>query len=143
MGNVAVNTSAAAETSETRQQASATNLPETDSLPPTATTREPDAGVKDEIDSSKTDVMGEDGARPVIFVKKGEGGVARSKRQRVRTAAREAVEENLLPRVEKLRQASNVVLDEAAYDPSLRFILIALVLFLIFLLILLASNILG
>ena len=142
MGNVAVNTSAAAETSET-QQASAANLPETDSLPPTATTSEPDAGVKDEIDSSRINVMGEDGARPVTFVKKGEGGVARSKRQRVRTAAREAVEENLLPRVEKLRQASNVVLDEAAYDPSLRFILIALALFLIFLLILLASNILG
>jgi hypothetical protein len=65
------------------------------------------------------------------------------KLHRMRKAAREAVEENLLPRVERLRQASTVVLDEAAYDPSLRFVLIAIVIFIIFLIILLASRILG
>lgn len=46
-----------------------------------------------------------------------------------------------LPRVEKLRQASIDMLDEAADDPSLRFVLISVTLFLCFLLILLASTI--
>jgi hypothetical protein len=56
-----------------------------------------------------------------------------SKRQRVKDAARGMVKENVRPRVEKLRQASSVMLEEAsAIDPSLRFILIALFLFIIF-----------
>jgi hypothetical protein len=49
----------------------------------------------------------------------------------VAAAARGAVEERLAPRVEKLRQASNVVWDEAQDDPNLRFILIAVFLFII------------
>jgi hypothetical protein len=54
-----------------------------------------------------------------------------------------SVGENLRPRVEKLREASTVVFDEAAEDPGLRFVIIAAVLFLIFLFILLFSYILG
>jgi hypothetical protein len=38
----------------------------------------------------------------------------------------------LMPRVEKMRQTSAVMLDEAAIDPSLRFVLIAIALFVIF-----------
>jgi hypothetical protein len=97
----------------------------------------------DEIDSPSGEVKGEERPRAVTFVDPGATDRTQRKRQRVRTAAREAVEENLLPRVERLRQASNVVLDEAAYDPSLRFVLIALALFLVFLALLLASSILG
>jgi hypothetical protein len=63
----------------------------------------------------------------------------RSKRQRMATAAREVVGEKLSPRVEKLRQASNVMLEEAAYDPSLRFVLVALALILLSLLLLLLN----
>lgn len=51
------------------------------------------------------------------------------------------VDNSSLPRVEKLRQASIDMLDEAADDPSLRFVLISVTLFLCFLLILLASTI--
>ncbi|MCA1565156.1 MAG: zinc-ribbon domain-containing protein [Acidobacteria bacterium] len=54
-----------------------------------------------------------------------------------------SVGENLRPRVEKLREASTVVLDEAADDPGTRFVIIAVVLFLLFLFILLFSYILG
>jgi cobalamin biosynthesis Mg chelatase CobN len=54
-----------------------------------------------------------------------------------------SVGENLRPRVEKLREASTVVFDEATDDPGLRFVIIAAVLFLIFLFILLFSYILG
>jgi uncharacterized membrane protein YvbJ len=42
--------------------------------------------------------------------------------------------------VEKLRQISTTVIDEAAYDPSLRFVLVAAVLFILFLVILILSE---
>jgi len=50
---------------------------------------------------------------------------------------------NLRPRVEKLREASTVVFDEATDDPGLRFVIVAIVLFLLFLFILIFSYILG
>jgi hypothetical protein len=46
-------------------------------------------------------------------------------------------------RVDKIRKASSVVLDQAAYDPSLRFVLVALAFFLLFLFLLLMSKVLG
>ena len=48
-----------------------------------------------------------------------------------------------LGRVGRIRKASSVVIDQAAYDPSLRFILVAAVLFLLFLVLLIMSKILG
>ena len=42
--------------------------------------------------------------------------------------------------VEKLRQISTTVIDEAAYDPSLRFVLVAAVLFILFIVILIVSE---
>lgn len=71
-----------------------------------------------------------------------DGGVI-SKRQRVRVAARDVVEEKLSPRVEKLRQASNVMLEEAAFDPSLRFVLVAIILLLLSLFLLLLNYLIG
>jgi hypothetical protein len=50
------------------------------------------------------------------------------------------MEDDLLHRVQKLRKMSNVVLDEASYDPSLRFVLVTAALFLVFLLILILSR---
>ena len=50
------------------------------------------------------------------------------------------VGENLRPRVEKLREASIVMLDEAPNDSGLRFILIGVALFLLFLLFLYVST---
>lgn len=45
--------------------------------------------------------------------------------------------------VEKIRKASSVVIDQAAYDPSLRFVLVGAVLFIVFLFLLLLSRVLG
>lgn len=56
-------------------------------------------------------------------------------------AAREAIEEDVLQGVGKLREISTVVLDEASYDPSLRFVLVAAVLFVLFLIILILSEV--
>lgn len=46
-------------------------------------------------------------------------------------------------RVEKLRKVSSVMIDQAAYDPSLRFLLVAAVLFLLFLVLLILSKVIG
>ena len=68
---------------------------------------------------------------------------APTRRHRVKVAARDAVEGKIAPRVEKLRQASTVMLDEAADDPGLRFVLVAAVLIIFSLVLLLLSQILG
>ena len=46
-------------------------------------------------------------------------------------------------RVEKLRQVSSVVIDQAAYDPSLRFLLVAAAFFILFLVLLILSKVIG
>jgi len=67
----------------------------------------------------------------------------RSRRQKVTAAAREKVEGKIAPRVEKLRHASGAMLEEASYDPSLRFVLVAIAIFLLSLLLLLLNHLLG
>ena|SRR5690349_9753151 len=52
-------------------------------------------------------------------------------------------DEGVRGRVEKLRKVSSVVIDQAAYDPSLRFLLVAAVLFLLFLVLLILSKVIG
>jgi hypothetical protein len=46
-------------------------------------------------------------------------------------------------RVEKIKHVSHVVIDQAAYDPSLRFILVAAVIFVVFLLVVILSKVIG
>lgn len=81
-------------------------------------------------------------------VRAGDGVAARSSEPRVGVRGRAAavgasVGESLKPRVERLREASSVVIDEAADDPGVRFLVIAVVLFLLFLLLWLLSFTLG
>ena len=58
-------------------------------------------------------------------------------------SAREMLADDVAPRVDKLRRMSSVVIEQAAYDPSLRFILVAAVLFILFLVILVLSKWIG
>jgi zinc-ribbon domain len=46
-------------------------------------------------------------------------------------------------RVEKIRHVSTVVIEEASYDPSLRFVLVALGLFVVFVVLLVLSKVMG
>jgi hypothetical protein len=46
-------------------------------------------------------------------------------------------------RVEHIRKVSSVVLDQAAYDPSLRFLLVAAAFFILFIVLLIASKVIG
>jgi uncharacterized OB-fold protein len=50
-------------------------------------------------------------------------------------------EDGVRGRLVKIREVSSVVLDQAAYDPSLRFLLVAAGLFLLFLLLLIISKV--
>lgn len=58
-------------------------------------------------------------------------------------AALHGVAENVRERVEKIRHVSSVVIDQAAYDPSLRFLLVAALLFLLFIVLVILSKVLG
>jgi predicted RNA-binding Zn-ribbon protein involved in translation (DUF1610 family) len=67
-------------------------------------------------------------------------GTMGAKIQRATTLARD-VEGDVIHRVQKVREISNVVLDEAGDDPSLRFVLVAAVLFLLFLVIVILNRV--
>jgi hypothetical protein len=51
--------------------------------------------------------------------------------------------EGVKARVEKLQKFSSIVIDQAAYDPSLRFLLVAAAFFLLFLVLLILSKVIG
>ncbi len=61
---------------------------------------------------------------------------------RASTAARGAIEHNV-KRVEKVQHVSAVMLEEASSDPSLRFVLVALGLFVVFVILLVLSKVMG
>jgi uncharacterized Zn finger protein (UPF0148 family) len=61
---------------------------------------------------------------------------------RASSVARGAIEDNV-KRVEKIHQVSSVMLEEAHYDPSLRFVLVALGLFVLFVILLVLSKVMG
>ncbi len=52
-------------------------------------------------------------------------------------------QEGVKARVEKLRQVSSVVIDQAAYDPSLRFLLVAAAFFILFIVLVILSKVIG
>ncbi len=64
---------------------------------------------------------------------------ARDKVQRA-TGIAKHVGGDVVQRGQKLREMSSVVLDEATYDPSLRFVLVAAVLFFLFMIIVLLNR---
>lgn len=59
------------------------------------------------------------------------------------SAAARGVIEEPAKRVEKIRHASTHVIEEASYDPSLRFVLVALGLFVVFVILLVLSKVMG
>ena len=66
----------------------------------------------------------------------------RERLHRASNAARGALEDNV-KRVEKIHHVSTAMLEEAHYDPSLRFVLVALGLFIVFIVLLVLSKVMG
>lgn len=69
-------------------------------------------------------------------------GRTRETLHRASNVARGAIEDNV-KRVEKIHHVSTVMLEEATYDPSLRFVLVALGLFILFIVLLVLSKVMG
>jgi len=93
-----------------------------------ATDREPGANQAVQPD--------ETGAQP------GARGRTRETLHRASTAARGAIGDNV-KRVEKIHHVSSAMIEEAHYDPSLRFVLVALGLFVVFVVLLVISKVMG
>ena len=55
----------------------------------------------------------------------------------------QATDHSVRGRVEHIRKVSSVMIDQAAYDPSLRFLLVAAAFFLLFLVLLIMSKVIG
>jgi zinc-ribbon domain len=70
------------------------------------------------------------------------GSQATREGKKIRRAAVEA-KEDFGQRVDKLRTISSVFIEQAAYDPSLRFLVVAAVLFLLFLAILVLNKLIS
>lgn len=58
------------------------------------------------------------------------------------SVARHALDDNV-KRVEKIHHVSTAIYEEATYDPSLRFVLVALGLFIVFVILLVLSKVMG
>ena len=103
-------------------------------VPPTVTRPVQDDKVKIASDDKNKKTVSEDrhGARERT----------RETLQRASNAARGAIGDNV-KRVEKLHHASSAMLEEATYDPSLRFVLVALGLFVLFVVLLVLSKVMG
>jgi hypothetical protein len=67
---------------------------------------------------------------------------ARESLHRASSASREALADNV-KRVDRIRQVSSTMIEEAAYDPSLRFVLVALAVFVVFVILLVLSKVMG
>jgi ribosomal protein S27E len=89
-----------------------------------------------EPDANKAIQPDETGAHP------GSRGRTRETLHRASTAARGAIGDNV-KRVEKIHHVSSVMFEEAHYDPSLRFVLVALGLFIVFVALLVISKVMG
>ena len=113
-----------------------------------ATIFEPAAPEKKQVSDDVTDAPSPPQAVPETFTAKARkpplGQQALGKMgagiQKATHAAR-GVEDNVVHRVQKIRNVSSVVIDEATYDPSLRFVLVAVALFVLFLVMLLLSKV--
>ena len=79
---------------------------------------------------------------PKAPISPGVRGAVGAKIQRATTLARE-VEGDVVHRVQKVREVSSVVLDEAGNDPGLRFVLVAVIVFVLFLIIVLLNKLIA
>jgi predicted nucleic acid-binding Zn-ribbon protein len=91
------------------------------------------------VDSAKTD---SEPAKAAISERPGARERTRETLHRASTVARGAIERPV-KQVEKIHHVSTAMLEEAHYDPSLRFVLVALGLFILFVILLVLSKVMG
>jgi hypothetical protein len=126
------------ETAKSGDEGPGEALPVNVTAPITAGDRQPDTDTEPPMDFGLPKGNTRRPIRPLVVENGNSSTENRGHRDTV--AAREVVGDNFLQRVEKFRKVSSVVLDQAAYDPSLRFVLVAALLFVIFLVILILNE---
>jgi hypothetical protein len=94
------------------------------------------ATIDPETVANKTDKPDESSSPP------GTRERTRERLHRASSVARGALEDNV-KRVEKIHHVSTAMIEEASYDPSLRFVLVALGLFVVFIILLVLSKVMG
>jgi predicted nucleic acid-binding Zn-ribbon protein len=97
---------------------------------------------KDETPKLAAEEVAEPAIDPYKAPRHGARERTRETLHRASNVARGAIEDNV-KRVEKIHHVSSVMFEEAHYDPSLRFVLVALGLFLVFVLLLVLSKVMG
>lgn len=141
-------------------------LTETISEKPNQETSQVAAESSANSDASKSSVVPEKGAAKSVVVPPGKVGPVNAVKEseaakkplledrhtarertretlhRASSMARGAIEDNV-KRVEKIHHVSTVMLEEATYDPSLRFVLVAVGLFVVFVILLILSKVMG
>ena len=138
----------ASESSQGEQQSTGIESSTDEASPetPSPSTSVADAPAKESLEPEPLAATGEDEAKPIIIKPAAEqpGKVERTREKlhRASNAARGALKENV-KRVDNIRQASSAVIEEATYDPSLRFVLVALGLFVVALILLILSKVMG
>lgn len=96
-------------------------------------------------DASISEAPSPDSAAPPEAREKMRHGARERTREtlhRASNVARGAIEDNV-KRVEKIHHVSTAMFEEATYDPSLRFVLVALALFIVFVILLVLSKVMG
>ena len=106
-----------------------------------ADTAAPVVAPAEETSSDKVAAI-ESGPAPPVEDRHGARERTRGTLHRASNMARGAIEDNV-KRVEKIHHVSTVMLEEATYDPSLRFVLVALGLFVVFVILLILSKVMG
>jgi uncharacterized Zn finger protein (UPF0148 family) len=96
------------------------------------------------VDDGQTELASreDDSPKPVDEDRQSARERTREKLHRASQMTRGAIEGNV-KRVEKIHHVSTVVLEEAHYDPSLRFVLVALGLFVLAVVLLVLSKVMG
>ena len=125
-------------TSSNAHDAQEVNEPEASYVEPTSSNQVP-------VDLSKTQPAIDPRTKPLREQRQAKEQPSKHGRtiERATRSTRAGLEGNVLGRVERIRKVSSVVIDQAAYDPSLRFLLVAGVLFLLFLILLILSKMIG
>ena len=91
--------------------------------------------------SSDTKAATSDAAQPIVYA----GAKHEKTRERLHRASSMArgVIEDEVKRVERIRHVSSAMIEGATYDPSLRFVLVALGIFIVFVILLVLSKVMG
>ena len=122
--------------------AKASAAPSTDAAASTSEQSLPSSGVENHAANADQAKADSEPVKAATSERHGARERTRETLHRASTAARGAIERPV-KQVEKIHHVSTVMLEEAHYDPSLRFVLVALGLFILFVILLVLSKVMG